>query len=283
MIARLSPTVSLFVYLLSSVVDATNTFTWSPSISLTSDLDEPQQLGFCLDIFGFRDGISCSSPMQAHSCKTSGADTQFEYYARTKSIRAVNYDENCDMITTQGVDTTSSISSKRACVFADGMAIGSTLALTKCDQKEANQNFEAKKTSGDSDNVDSYELHLRDTNLCVVVADNTRQAGRYVARDLFLGDCASVPVELKTWTISPIPEKGNSGSSGTTNTHPSADEDEPAKIEEQQENDETQEEYKNDHGGSTKDDNSKAYTAMAALYSYAFLRLWFFSAMIIIS
>jgi len=175
-------------------IKAESPFSWEPSVSLTDGLDEPQKLGFCLDIFGFRTSLNCQNPMQAHSCKEAGADTQFEYHSETKALRAVNFDAGCNSITNVPENNNS-----RACVVASSTGIEekATLSLAECDKSES-QTFTVVT------NKISHELHVG-TSLCLAVSDTTRQAGQYVARDLYLADCNSTPEELKSWTITPTP------------------------------------------------------------------------------
>merc|ERR1712194_721895 len=104
------------------LANAANIHGWQPSISLTNDLDEPDKLGFCIDIVGFGDGMDCSR-LQVHSCKPSGADTQFAYDASTQSIRAVNYNADCDAFSPTTADSA-------ACVTVVGeRRVGATLGL----------------------------------------------------------------------------------------------------------------------------------------------------------
>lgn len=169
-----------------------NTWDWEPSVSLTADLDEPRKLGFCIDIKGYGQGINCDS-LQAHSCKESAADTQFEYYSETKALRSVNYDANCE---------SDPSANNRACVMVSGNLVdGATLGLAQCDDSLENQIFEAKESD------DHYELRAggTSTGLCVAVSDTTRIAGSYVARNLSITECSSTAKDLKTWTVNPTP------------------------------------------------------------------------------
>jgi len=169
---------------------AENAFSWEPSISLTADLDEPNSLGFCIDIAGFGSGINCNR-LQAHSCKAAGADTQFEYDSGTKSIRSVNYDFNCNVLSSGGN------TNNRGCVevSSDDIESGAMLRLTECDEDSLKQRFEL---GGDRDELQIGEGY------CLAVGDTTRPAGPFVARDLTLGSCDTTPQILKAWTIVPL-------------------------------------------------------------------------------
>ncbi|EJK57066.1 hypothetical protein THAOC_22931, partial [Thalassiosira oceanica] len=60
---------------LERAVDAVNVFNWTPSVSLTASFDVAE--GLCPDIAGFRASLNCQAPLQLHTCKAQGADTQF--------------------------------------------------------------------------------------------------------------------------------------------------------------------------------------------------------------
>jgi len=186
-----------------------NTWDWEPSVSLTADLDEPRKLGFCIDIKGYGQGINCDS-LQAHSCKESAADTQFEYYSEKKALRSVNYDANCE---------SDPSANNRACVMVSGTLVdGATLGLAQCDDSLENQIFEAKESDG------HYELRAggTSTGLCVAVSDTTRIAGSYVARNLSITECSSTAKELRTWTINSKLTETSSDSESPPSTGPSA-------------------------------------------------------------
>merc|ERR1712071_106617 len=105
-----------------------------------------------------------------HSCKSSGDDTQFEYHSSTKSLRAMNYDANCNKIS--GLNTES-----RGCVKVNNENIvdGATLGLDECDESMDSQRFTVVAS-----NV-NFELHIG-TDFCLVVSDTTRPATSWVAR-----------------------------------------------------------------------------------------------------
>jgi len=199
----------------SIFTNADSPFDWEPSVSLTADLDEPQQWGFCIDIRGWRG--NCDE-LQARSCKTSGDDTQFEYDLSTKALRAVNYSFNCNY-------SPSTPSNNRACVKVsddfDAMVDGVGFALGQCDGSER-QTFELVEV--DSSNS-SFELHAG-TGLCLSVSDTSMIPGPgapalAVMRFLTLSDCDSVPAELKAWTIRPNPLE--SDQSPTSSPSPTID------------------------------------------------------------
>jgi len=167
-------------------------------VSLTADLDEPDKLGFCIDIKGFGSGINCDS-LQAHSCKPTAADTQFEYHSATKALRSVNYDSNCDV--------TSSANDRACVVVSSDLVDGASLGLTLCDDSSEKQTFEAKQSNG------GYELRAGGalTGLCLAVSDTTRIANSYVARNLIITDCLSTDTNLQIWTVNPTPHPPPTG------------------------------------------------------------------------
>lgn len=173
-----------FAVALATRVYADNPYDWSPSVSVTDNLDEPDGAGFCIDIRGFGASLDCSGDLQAHSCKEAGTDTQFEYHE--KSLRAVNYNVNCQASTSP---------EDRLCVTVVGDIVdGATLSLAECDDEAAAQTFE----------LVNDELRIG-SGLCLVVDQTLRAAGRFWARNLFLGSCDATAGALKTWTITPEP------------------------------------------------------------------------------
>ena len=104
---------------LFELIHAANSYPWQPSVSLTANLDEAR--GFCLDIVGFGDGMDCER-LHAHSCKSAGADTQFEYHAPTQSVRAVNYNSDCESIEENGGISTCVVAKAIKVVARPGLA-----------------------------------------------------------------------------------------------------------------------------------------------------------------
>lgn len=197
--------VSFFFYALaftsytsSIIVKADNPHGWEPSVSLSADLDEPQQFGFCIDFAGPPTDMLCDE-LQARSCKRFGDDTQFEYYLPTKAIRSVNYNFNCEA----GSDP-----STRGCVMvseSDGLVSGATLDVVPCNATDERQIFELVESG------DNYELQVGE-DLCLSVSDTSMPPGPIapplaVKRFLTVTTCSSLPGERKTWTIKPRPNE----------------------------------------------------------------------------
>lgn len=148
-----------------------------PNIYLADNLDESQQLGYCIDISGHGSSINCGS-MQAHSCKAAGADTQFSYDVATKTIKAANYDGSC-------------AAGGGGCLAVLGsLAAGSNFQVTTCDGSSL-QTF-----SYSSDRT----FVAGGSAFCLAVSAASRAAGPFMARDLALADCSSTDSSLTTWT-----------------------------------------------------------------------------------
>lgn len=182
----------LHLLLLFTAVKADNPYDWSPSVSFTDNLDEPNDFGFCIDIQGFNANINCAGTLQAHSCKEAGDDTQFEF--KNNALRAVTFNANCDAAVREGGDD-------RACVQVVGDIVeGATLTLRECDGSPE-QTFEF---------IDG-ELRIGSDGMCIVASTVLRQAGRFVARALFLSSCEETAAEFKVFTITPTPLSSTGG------------------------------------------------------------------------
>jgi len=169
-----------------------------PNLYLSDNLDEPGGLGFCFDIFGFKDTLNCDSTMQAHSCKAAGDDTQFEYDAAAKAIKSVNYNGNCG-------------SGGGGCFAVSGnMVAGAVFKVAVCDGSSS-QTF-SQTSAG--------EFTVGDGSLCIGVGDTTSAAGPFYKRTLELVTCSATASQLKTWTA--MDASGNViGSSGSGSGSPS--------------------------------------------------------------
>lgn len=186
--------------------EADNAHGWEPSVSLSADLDEPQQFGFCIDFTGAGASLSCNG-LQARSCKRLPGDTQFEYYLPTKAIRSVNYNSDCDA---------SSEPSTRGCIRVsdnDEFESGATLGVGSCDESDDRQIFELFEIG------ENYELRVGG-DLCLAVSDTSVSPGEGAPplarkRDLTVTTCSTLPEEQKTWTIKPKPNENTQTNSPT--------------------------------------------------------------------
>jgi len=186
-----------FYYLIfnqiSISVQGHNAYNWTPSVSVAADLDEPQNLGYCIDIWGWAGNRNCTF-LHSRTCKFDGDDTQFEYHEETKAIRAVNFNSGCQF--NNGSET------DRACVQVANVEQNATFFVDECDPTSENQIFDLVESTS---NAGNYEFHIGD-GFCVVVGSTSHRPGAMappmvMARDLFLSECDSVPSEFKTWAI----------------------------------------------------------------------------------
>ena len=179
------------------VVHADNPFNWTPSISISDNLDEPDGNGFCIDITGFGSSLDCSTRLQAHSCKSQGSDTQFMYHEETKTIRSVYYNADCTAASSSG--------GGNGCIYAMSLEVGGNLGITECDNDEL---IGSDIATFDITENNQIQLTMASTAtgmlLCLAVDEELRQANSFWARDLHLVDCSNdgnTDAKYTTWTI----------------------------------------------------------------------------------
>ncbi|NQY61848.1 hypothetical protein [Cognatishimia sp.] len=132
----------------------------APVLYLADNLDEPDALGYCLDTVG----RGLSDRAHLHSCKPRGGDVQFMHDDQGQ-IKSATLDDLC-------------------------LDVSEGSALTRC-AGGAGQVFTWSDTA---------ELRLAaDPDLCLASAPESRRAGPFVARDLVLASCETIPIDLKTW------------------------------------------------------------------------------------
>ncbi|MEM9707742.1 MAG: hypothetical protein AAF871_03050 [Pseudomonadota bacterium] len=140
----------------------------SPVIYLADNLDEADNLGWCIDTLG----RGLSDQLQAHSCKPQGGDVQFSFDAATGQIRSVAF---------EGL-----------CASYDGTL---PLGLVDC-ADTAEQSFVHDEAS--------MTLRLAsDPDACLVVGAASRSAGPFMSRSLEVADCEATDALLKTWVVMP--------------------------------------------------------------------------------
>lgn len=150
--------------------EAPNLKTPAPVIYLADNLDEKDQLGWCIDTLG----RGFAERLQAHSCKPQGGDVQFSFDADTGTIASVAYEGYC---------------------MAHAPDAQTTFALTSCDAAAANQRFDFDPQAG--------TLHPTESPAhCVSVGYASRSAGPFMSRTLDLTDCEATDKALKEWVIS---------------------------------------------------------------------------------
>lgn len=140
----------------------------APVIYLADNLDEADNLGWCIDTVG----RGYSDRLHAHSCKPQGGDVQFAMEAEMGVIRSVAFPAECVVVLAEGSDT----------VFG----------LAECDPTETAQQFSFDGASGAITPATS-------TNQCMAVGETSRSAGPFMSRDLVLAECGTTDPTLRTW------------------------------------------------------------------------------------
>ena len=149
--------------------------TEGPVIHLADNLDEKDNLGWCIDTLG----RGRSDSLQAHSCKpggSSGLDVTFTYEAASGQIRSAAYDDQCATLNPEGADP--------------------RFGLVDCDADDAAQAFDYDAETGRLSPRGQGEQ-------CVVVGAASISAGPYMSRVLDLADCEATPAELRSWVVRP--------------------------------------------------------------------------------
>lgn len=142
----------------------------SPVIYLADNLDEKDNLGWCIDTVG----RGLSDRLHAHSCKPRGGDVQFKFDAQTGQIQSATFDGLCAEL----LETATN---------------GVKLGLLDC-KDSALQAFTFDAASGEF-------KPKTDAELCLIVAASSRSAGPFMSRDLQLGECAQTEPKFKRWVI----------------------------------------------------------------------------------
>ncbi|MEM9343837.1 MAG: hypothetical protein AAGA87_12400 [Pseudomonadota bacterium] len=136
-------------------------------IYLADNLDEADNLGWCIDTIG----RGFAETLQAHSCKPQGGDVQFSYDAESRQIRSVAFDGKC-----------------MAVIDPDAPSV--PFGLLDCDPDALEQRF----------GFDAGLITLEDAeDTCVVVGEDSRSAGPFMSRDLTLQPCSDAPPTHATW------------------------------------------------------------------------------------
>ena len=160
-----------FVIALTSVSQAVaiEVKTPSPVIHLAHNLDESDNLGWCIDTVGRGFG----DRLHAHSCKPRGGDVQFSFDTQTGQIRSVEFDDHC---------------------MANRPDAKTTFALEPCDASLSEQLFIYNRTSQEISPADSNKS-------CVIVGQKSQSAGPFLSRQLLMADCADTETMYKQWVI----------------------------------------------------------------------------------
>lgn len=159
----------------ASHADIPNLQTPPPVIYLKDNLDEKDNLGFCIDTVG----RGMSNRAHIHSCKPDNGrgtahDVQFIHEDETGHIMSAAYDDLCLEIVP--------ISETKV-----------EFHLSACENKPL-QNFTYDQ--------ETAELHLTDDySLCLAAGEESRSAGPFMSRDLQLHLCDELDNALKQWVI----------------------------------------------------------------------------------
>lgn len=155
----------------TTVINAPNIQTPSPVIHLADNLDEPAQLGWCIDTRG--NGFN--ETLHTHSCKASGGDVQFYYDEVTNQICSVEFPGFC-------------------IEMSGGPVEGMGLSLVASDASLSDQKFIYSQN-------DREFRPQGDTSLCLAAGPASSPAGIYVSRSLTLELSVDTDVSLKQWVI----------------------------------------------------------------------------------
>ena len=142
-----------------------------PVIYLADNLDEQDNLGWCIDTLG----RGWSEQLQTHSCKPQGGDVQFSYIRETRQIASVEFPGKC-------------------ATLHETAAAGVSFDLLDCSSTSAEQLF--------TYNAETSELMpAGDHSLCIAAGAGSQSAGPFMSRILELAPCASTDAKLKQWVI----------------------------------------------------------------------------------
>ena len=143
----------------------------SPVIYLADNLDEKDQLGYCIDTRG----RGFNEELHAHSCKPRGGDVQFSYNKETLQICSVEFTGYC-------------------IEMPGGASKGMSLRLVDSDTSSSDQKFIYNEDSGEF-------VPEEDLTLCLAVGETSAAAGIYMSRSLTLELSSETDVKLKQWVI----------------------------------------------------------------------------------
>ena len=143
----------------------------SPVIHLADNLDEQDQLGYCIDTRG----RGFNEELHAHSCKPRGGDVQFSYNKETLQICSVEFIGYC-------------------IEMPGGASKGMSLRLVKSNTSSSDQKFIYNEDSGEFVPEESLTL-------CLAVGETSAAAGIYMSRSLTLELSSETDVKLKQWVI----------------------------------------------------------------------------------
>ena len=142
-----------------------------PIIYLADNLDEKDNLGYCIDT----DGRGFSDSLQVHSCKPNGDDVLFYYDEETQQICSATY---------PGF----------VAEMAGGPKVDMTIGLVKSEPESIDQKFIYDKESGEF-------RPKANPKLCLAAGGSSDAAGPYMSRILSLQLSDQTDKKLKTWVV----------------------------------------------------------------------------------
>jgi len=143
----------------------------APVIYLADNIDEKDELGWCIDTLG----RGWSEQLQTHSCKPQGGDVQFSYNKETRQIASVEFPGKC-------------------ATLHETAAAGVSFDLLDCSSTSAAQLFIY--------NAETLEFMPEgDHDLCIAAGAESRSAGPFMSRNLELAPCAATDASLKQWVV----------------------------------------------------------------------------------
>ena len=145
------------------------TQTAAPFLSLTDNVGEPNDVGWCIDLEGHGDSITFTN-MHVHSCKDSGTDVQ--WFPESGRIKGVGDGDG-------------------RCIQAQSTSNGAGVDAPTCDEAEALQEF-VYCTDG--------TLRTENLGLCLVAGPTMIEAGPWNKRDLLVKNCTEVHTKLREWS-----------------------------------------------------------------------------------
>ena len=142
-----------------------------PVIYLADNLDEQNNLGYCIDTYGNGWG----EQLHIHSCKPEGGDVQFSYNKETRQIASVEFSGKC-------------------ATLHESAAAGVSFDLLDCSASSAAQKFMY--------NADTSEfMPEADQSFCISSGTESKHVGNAMHRVLTLAPCATTDATLKQWVI----------------------------------------------------------------------------------
>lgn len=141
----------------------------APVIYLEDNLDEEDELGWCIDTLG----RGYSEQIHVHSCKPHGGDVQFSYDLDSLQLKSAEFLGKC-------------------VTLHDETHPNVPLSLEDCVAEKEQQKFAYDKGV--------MEFHpIFDRTLCLSAGVKSRKAGPFMSRDLLVTVCETTEPSLKRW------------------------------------------------------------------------------------